>query len=455
MLDGITVDLFAGGGGASVAIEAATGRAVDVAINHNDVALAVHEANHPGTKHFVSDIWEVEPLIATRGKPVALLWASPSCTHFSRARSGVPRSNQERSHADVVIRWAEQTRPAFIFLENVSEFLTWGPLDEHGAPIPALKGSFFLRWKRQLEALGYSVDWRVLDSAAYGAPTRRRRLYLVARRDGQSIAWPSPTHGPGMAPLRTAAECLDWSIPAPSIFGRSRPLAEKTLARIAEGIRRFVLDTERPFIVAANDSAFSPVLIQTGYGERQGQTPRVLDLHDPMGTLVAGGVKQAALACFLTRHFTGVYGQELDVPMSTITATDHHALTALSLAKFRGTSAQHPMSCDPHDPLPTISAGGVHVAAVATLLTRFGVTPKPIFVNGHAYGIGDIGMRMLKPHELLRAQFGRFAEGYDLGAAKTDTEKVKLIGNSVPPECAMQVILANIQSAASRRAESA
>lgn len=412
-MTGLIVDLFAGGGGASTGIEAALGRPIDIAINHNDVALAVHEANHPRTKHFVSDIWEVEPRLATHGQPVAVLWASPSCVHYSRARSGVPKSTQERSHADVVLKWVEQTRPEVVFLENVQEFLTWGPLCVEGKPVPERKGELFLRWKAQLEAHGYSVDWRVLDSSDYGAPTKRRRLFLVARRDGQPISWPSPTHGRGLLPYRTAAECIDWSLPIPSIFGRKKPLAEKTLARIAEGIRRYVLESPSPFLVQS---------------------------------VVAGGAKHGLVAAYLAKHYGGVFGQPVDVPASTITSQDHHALTAVALAKFRGTGANQPMSCDVRAPLPTISAGGIHVAAVGAMLSRFGVSPKPILIDGEEYGIADIGMRMLEPHELLRAQFGRFAEGYDLSAAKTKAGQVKLIGNSVPPEVAEAVVAANVRA---------
>jgi DNA (cytosine-5)-methyltransferase 1 len=432
---GLVVDLFAGGGGASVGIEAALGRPIDIAINHNATALAVHEANHPKTKHFVSDIWEVEPRIATHGQPVWVLWASPSCTHFSRARSGVPSSAQERSHADVVLKWVEQTRPELVFLENVQEFLTWGPLCGDGAPIPERKGELFIAWKQKLESHGYSVDWRVLDSSDYGAPTKRRRLFMVARRDGQTISWPSPTHGPGLAPYRTAAECIDWSLPIPSIFGRKKPLAEKTLARIAEGIRRYVLDSPSPF------------LVQTGYGERPDQTPRAIDIDKPLGTIVAGGVKHALCAAYLAKHYGGVFGQRVDVPASTITSQDHHALTAVALAKFRGTSPGQPMSCDPRAPLPTISAGGIHVAAVGAMLSRFGVEPRPIIVDGEQYGIIDITMRMLEPHELLRAQFGRFAHGYDLSPAKTKAAQVRLIGNSVCPELAEAVVASNTRNA--------
>ncbi len=426
-MTGLIVDLFAGGGGASTGIEAALGRPIDIAINHNDVALAVHEANHPRTRHFVSDIWEVEPRIATHGQPVAVLWASPSCVHYSRARSGVPKSNQERSHADVVLKWVEQTSPELIFLENVQEFLTWGPLCVEGKPVPERKGELFLRWKAKLEAHGYSVDWRVLDSSDYGAPTKRRRLFLVARRDGQPISWPSPTHGRGLLPYRTAAECIDWSLPIPSIFGRKKPLAEKTLARIAEGIRRYVLESPSPFLVRYN-----------GQGN-------ALGVNQPLGTVTTKD-RFALCAAYLAKHYGGVFGQPVDVPASTITSQDHHALTAVALAKFRGTGANQPMSCDVRAPLPTISAGGIHVAAVGAMLSRFGVEPRPIIVNGEQYGIVDITMRMLEPHELLRAQFGRFADGYDLSAAKTKAGQVKLIGNSVPPEVAEAVVAANVRA---------
>ncbi len=410
-MNGLIVDLFAGGGGASTGIEAALGRPIDIAINHSPVAIAVHQANHPKTRHFVSDIWEVEPRIATHGQPVAVLWASPSCVHYSRARSGVPKSAQERSHADVVVRWVEQTKPELVFLENVQEFLTWGPLDEDGNPVAERKGELFLRWKSDLEAHGYSVDWRVLDSADYGAPTKRRRLFLVARRDGQPISWPAPTHGKGLLPYRTAAECIDWTLPIPSIFGRKKPLAEKTLARIAEGVRRYVLNSA-PFIVGS----------------------------------AAVEVKQGPVAAYLAKHYGGVFGQSLTVPASTITAVDHHALTAVALAKFRGTAPNQPMSCDARAPLPTISAGGIHVAAVAAMLSRFGVSPMPVVVDGEQYGIADIGMRMLEPHELLRAQFGRFADDYDLSAAKTKEAKVRLIGNSVCPDVAQALVAANVRA---------
>jgi DNA (cytosine-5)-methyltransferase 1 len=469
---GLVVVLFAGAGGSCTGIKAALKREVDVAVNHSAVALAVHKANNPRTEHLVADVWEVDPKIATRGRKVDLLWASPDCRHFSRAKSGTPRSIGVRSLAHVVIEWARAVRPSVIMLENVAEFLDWGPLDENGERIKERAGESFGYWKGALQLLGYNVEHRVLDASHYGAPTKRKRLFIVARCDGQPIRWPAPTHGPGLAPFRTAAECIDWSLPCPSIFGRKRPLAEKTLARVAEGIRRYVIEAPEPYLVRYNGQGaalsvddplgtittrdrfglVAPTLVQTGYGERPGQTPRALDLHAPMGTLVAGAVKQGLVAAFLTRHYGGVYGQPLEVPMSTITAQDHHALTAVALAKFRGTAPNQPMSTDPRAPLPTISAGGIHVAAVQALLSKHGVQPPSFRIGGELYGIGDIGMRMLEPHELLRAQFGRFAEGYDLSAATTKSAQVRLVGNSVCPEAAEALVLANFEEAGERAA---
>lgn len=525
-MPGLVVDLFAGGGGASVGLEAALGRPVDIAINHDPVALAVHKANHPHTRHLEADIWEVRPLQATRGRPVDVLWASPDCTHFSVAKGGKPRAQNIRSLAWVVVRWARDVRPTLIFLENVAEFRGWGPLDAEGRPIKARMGETFHRWRRQLEKLGYQVDHRVLDASLFGAPTRRRRLFLVARCDGQPIAWPEPTHGPGRLPLHTAAECLDWSLPCRSIFERKRPLAEKTLWRIAQGIRRFVLENPRPFIVgvggragqadptpadapvgtitAKNDRALvtpfvakvnhgvgqrtgrrehrehsvreplttvtangrghalvAPTLVQTGYGEREGQAARVPGLDKPLGTVVAGGQKHALDASFLAKHFGGVVGQPVEQPASTITAKDHHGLAAATLVKLRGNNH----GADPQEPMPTVSAQGNHIAEVRAFLTAYHasdyaggygqavseptrtLTTKHrlglVTVEGADYQIVDIGMRMLEPHELLAAQFGRFTAAFDLSAAATKTAKVQLIGNSVCPEVVVPLVRAN------------
>jgi DNA (cytosine-5)-methyltransferase 1 len=484
----IVVDLFAGGGGASVGLTAALGRAPDIAINHDPIALAVHRMNHPETLHLEADIWEVRPLDATRGRAVSVLWASPDCKHFSRAKGGVPRSKGIRSLAWVVARWAKDVRPRVIFLENVEEFQTWGPLCRTaGTPIKSRAGQTFRGFKRRLESLGYVVDYRVLDASRYGAPTRRKRLFMVARCDGAPIVWPAATHGPGLLPLRTAAECIDWALPCPSIFERKRPLAEKTLWRIAQGIRRFVLETPNPFLVKVNHGGrdarvesiasplstvtatqrghalVSPTLIQTGYGERPGQRARVPGLDKPLGTCV-DGQKHALVEAFIVKHFGGVVGSECRLPLSTITSIDHNGLAAVTLAKFRGTAPNQPGSASVRDPMPVISAGGIHVAEVRAFLTAYygsdgtngqqlnlplrTVTTKPrlglVTIEGADYQIIDIGMRMLEPHELLAAQFGRFAAAYDLSAAATKSAKVRLIGNSVCPEIAEALVRANI-----------
>jgi DNA (cytosine-5)-methyltransferase 1 len=541
---GLVVVLFAGAGGSCTGIKAALGRSPDIAINHDELALRVHARNHPETTHLTEDVWASPPRKVTGGKPVELLWASPDCTHFSKAKGGKPRQKNIRSLAEVVPTWAETVRPRTIFVENVEEFLEWGPLYEEGhtmpdgrvlgpgdellgMPIPEREGETFHRWRVRLELLGYKVEWRVLDASLYGAPTKRKRLFVIARCDGEPICWPEPTHGPGRLPLRTAAECIDWSLPCPSIFERKRPLAEKTLWRIAEGIRRFVLENPRPFIVgvggragqtpatpvdapvgtvtAKNDRALcvpniikvnhggrtdrseaidaplttvtaarrghalvAPTLIQTGYGERPGQRPRHLDLHQPLGTVVATGQKHALVAAFLAKHYGGVVGQGLEQPTSTITATDHHSLSAATLVKLRGECT----GADVEGPMPTLTAGGTHVAEVrAFLMAYYGsggqwqslgkpmktITAKHrlglVTVEGADFQIVDIGMRMLEPHELLRAQFGEHATGYDLSEAKSKAAQVRMIGNSVCPDVAEALVAANLgEPSTARRA---
>lgn len=392
--DGLVVDLFAGGGGASTGIEAALGRPVDVALNHDATAIATHTRNHPEAMHLTSNVWRVKPLDVTGGRPVSLLWASPDCRHFSIAKGDVPKSKKVRSLANAVVRWAKEVRPRVICLENVREFLTWGPLCKRsGKPIKARAGESFLRWRRGLERLGYVVEHRILDASHYGAPTRRKRLFVVARCDGEPISWPEPTHGPGRLPFHTAAECIDWSLPTGSIFpcvcknpvrgysrkrrilgltghclscgGRRKPLAEKTMWRIAQGIRRFVLENPRPFVVKVNhgkheargepiDGPLStvtatrrghalvvPTLQTSGFGERPGQAARVPGLDVPLTTVVADGQKHALAAAFLAKHYGDpnrkggggvVIGSELAEPVGTVTARDHHSFAAVTLS---------------------------------------------------------------------------------------------------------------------------
>ena len=433
------VDLFAGGGGASRGIEAALGRSPDVAVNHSPVALAIHADNHPRTLHLAADVWEVDPRETTRGRSVDLLWASPDCTHHSRAKGGVPRDSGLRSLAWVVRDWARDVRPRVIIVENVPEFISWGPLDEDGQPVSERKGETFQQWVGALELLGYRVEWRVLTAYDYGAPTSRRRLFIVARGDGEAITWPTKTHGPGLLPYRTAADCIDWTLPVPSIFDRKRPLADATNRRIAAGLKRFVFEHPDPFVVPGG----APIMIQTSYGEREGQRPRYLDLHAPLGTVVGGGQKHALVVAWLAKHFGGVVGVPFDGrPLDTVTGTDHHALCTATIGgaprpELRAWitayyGATHEAGQDLRDPLRTVVGADRFALCVADVV--------------------DIGMRMLEPHELLAAQFGRFAADYSLAAATTKAAKVKAIGNSVCPEVAEALVRAQFPGAMRRAA---
>ena len=550
MSDSIVVDNFAGGGGASTGIEAALGRPVDIAVNHSRAAIAMHRANHPSTRHYQENIWEVDPKEAAAGRTVEVAWFSPDCCHFSRAKGGKPRSKGVRGLAHVVIRWARAVKPRLILLENVEEFQTWGPLDEDGLPIKAREGEDFRAWLAALVDCGYSVDYRTLVAADYGAPTTRKRFFLVARADGQPIVWPAPTHGRGReTPWRTAAEVIDWSIPCPSIFDRKRPLAAVTMRRIAAGLRRYVIDSAAPFIVplthqgpprthpldeplrtvtAANRGELalvtpyvtrvdntsdgrlrgltscveplktvtsaggfalvSPTLITAGYGEREGQAPRVPGLDKSLGTVVAGGQKHALVTAFLAKHYGQPDGRvlpglALDVPVGTVTARDHHSLVTAQLelpgavassfvSKFYGTST----GAGVDEPLPTVTTGGGkgggHLAEVRAFLVKyygaegnpegqqqdlFGplhtVTTKARFglvtVHGVPYEIADIGMRMLAPGELFAAL--GFPPDYVLdplldGKPLTKTQQIELAGNSVCPPAAFALVAANART---------
>lgn len=449
LADELIVDLFAGGGGASTGIEQAVGRHVDIAVNHDAAAVSLHQANHPQTRHYVSDVFEVDPLAVTDGLAVGLLWASPDCRHFSRAKGGKPVSKRVRGLAWVVVKWARLVRPRIICLENVAEFQTWGPMAADDRPCPERKGKTFARWKAHLVALGYKVEHRELRACDYGAPTIRKRLFLVARRDGLPIVWPEPTHaanpakGSGLQPWRTAAECIDWTLPCPSIFDRQRPLAEATLRRIAHGVMRYVVNAARPFIAPVTHAGVHSTAAHRGE----------LALVSP--TMVAA---------FLAKHYSGVVGIPLTAPLGTVTTQDHHSLVASSMVKLRGTSH----SADTAAPLHTISAGGQHHAEVRAFLTAYygsdqdtplddpmhTVTTKPRFglvmVEGQPYAIADIGMRMLQPRELYTAQGFHASYVIDRGADGRVLPKdaqVRMCGNSVCPPLARALVLANYSEA--------
>lgn len=474
------VDLFAGAGGASCGIRAALGRDPDVAVNHSPTALAIHEANHPDTLHLAADVWEVDPRETAGGKDVELLWASPDCTHHSRAKGGKPKDSGLRSLAWVVRDWARDVRPRVIIVENVAEFLSWGPLDAAGQPIKERRGETFNQWVGALDLLGYRVEWRVLAACDFGAPTSRRRLFIIAAADGAPITWPEPTHGPGLLPYRSAAECIDWSIPVPSIFDRPKPLAEATQRRIAAGLKRFVLDEPNPFVVPVGTppSPGAPGLIQTGQGERKGQRPRYLDLHAPLGTVVAGGQRHALTVAKLSTFYGTKHeaGQSVSAPLRTITATGNkHALVLAWLAKHYGGVTGVPFDGRPldtvtatdHHAVCAAEVGGEQPEKVKAWLTAYYgarheagqnlLEPMRTVVGADRFGlctaaerarsITDIGMRMLEPHELLRAQFGRFAADYDMSAATTKAAKVKAIGNSVCPELAEALVRAQFHGA--------
>lgn len=310
IFDEIIVDNFAGGGGASTGIELALGRPVDIAINHDPAAIAMHKANHPFTEHYCESVWDVNPEEVCRGRKVALMWLSPDCKHFSKAKGGKPVEKHIRGLAWIAVRWAATVKPRVIILENVEEFKTWGRIDRNtGKPDVAHKGETFRSFVNALKHHGYAVEWRELRACDYGAPTSRKRLVLIARCDGKPIVFPKPTHGKGrgLKPYRTAAEIIDWTLPCPSIFTRQKPLVEATLRRIARGLDKFVINAEKPFIV--------PI----GYGEREGQKPRVQDIDEPVSTVVST-VKQHVVEPYLTKFNDMSKGQALDAPLDTIMA---------------------------------------------------------------------------------------------------------------------------------------
>lgn len=481
----LIVDNFAGGGGASTGIEEATGYSVDYAINHDPDAIAMHRANHPNTIHYCESVWDIDPRDIAKGRPVGLVWLSPDCKHFSKAKGSKPVEKNIRGLAWVAVRWAATVRPRVIMLENVEEFKTWGPVIPDGKgnfyPDPKQKGRTFKSFINALKAQGYDVEFKEMRACDYGAPTIRKRFFMIARCDGQAIVWPEPTHGhPDSSevkngtrePWLTAASCIDWSIECPSIFERKKPLAPNTLRRIVKGIDKYIFKIAEaggvpfmaPYIIKVNHSGeefrghrideplqtmtgkngygvvtpliarigqtgfnkdgtphsldeplttivtkaehllvtpilgvntsghpgsspeeplrtvttgghhmiISPTLIQTGYGEREGQAPRSLDIEKPLGTVVAGGIKHAVVAASLIKHYGGGYdgsGNDLNDPLSTVTTVDHNALVSALLLQYntetnengmRGQSVEEPINT-----IPTANRYGIVTAHIA------------------------------------------------------------------------------------------
>lgn len=374
----LIIDSFAGGGGASTGIEIALGRAPDVAINHSAAALALHAANHPETLHLDSNIWDVDPLTVTQGRHVGLLWASPDCKHFSKAKGAAPRDRNIRDLAWVVVRWAKWAKPDVICMENVEEFTTWGPVDNDGQPIKEFAGQTFDDFIKGLKASGYRVQWRELRACDYGAPTIRKRWFLIARRDGHPIVWPKPTHGDPktaavrsgkLQPWRTAAECIDWSLPCPSIFDTAaqimdkhglravRPLARNTMARVARGMARYVIEARQPFLVSL-----------------KGTDRRDSAADAPHPTILAGGNHSALIAPSITRFNGGATGQDMREPMATVTANSWIkkpggaaplGMIAPLLATMR--NSQKPWQ-GADEPTHTITAGGAGLSLIAPYL---------------------------------------------------------------------------------------
>lgn len=457
-LDEIIVDNFAGGGGASTGIEAALGRPVDIAINHDPDAIAMHTINHPHTKHYCESVWDINPREVTNGQPVGLAWFSPDCKHFSKAKGATPVNKEIRGLAWVAMRWAATVKPRIIMLENVEEFKTWGPVID-GKPCPARKGKTFASFVSQLQQHGYTVEWRNLIASDFGAPTIRKRFFLIARCDGEAITWPTPTHGnparldfkkSGLKKWKTAADIIDWSIPCASIFARKKPLAENTLRRIARGIQRYVIENPKPFIVRIGQQGFG------GDGMQY-------EASQPLTTITTKA-EHCLVVPSITKHFGGNYtgaGSSVADPLHTVTAVDHNALVTTNLIHLRN-------NCDARsveEPLPTLTAGGGHVGEVRAFLIKYygnekeGVSLREplhtvtahdrfglVTVRGEQYQIVDIGMRMLEPHELFAAQ--GFPRDYiiDRDATGKPIPKYKQVarcGNSVCPALSEALVRAN------------
>lgn len=445
MLNGeLIVDNFAGGGGASTGIEMATGYSVDIAINHDPEAIRMHKTNHPSTKHYCESVWDVDPVKVCGGHPVALAWFSPDCKHFSKAKGGKPKDKNIRGLAWVACRWAGLVRPRVIMLENVEEFKTWGPLNRAHRPIKKKQGVTYQKFVSQLQDLGYEVQTRELVAADYGAPTMRKRFFLIARCDGQPITWPEPTHGPAdsdavkagrLMPYIGAYTQIDFSLPCPSIFDTSdeikqkygiravRPLAENTMRRIARGLKKFVLDNPEPFIVDRKAYALIQYHSETAAHEVRGQ-----GIREPIMT-VDGSNRYGLVAGFLSKFYKSGTGQDMREPLHTITTSPgHFGEIRAFLVKYYGQGTGQSVT-DPLDTIPTHD--------------RFGL----VTIQGVDYQIVDIGLRMLEPRELYGCQ--GFPDDYIIdhdysGKSYPRSEQVKRCGNAVCPPIPAAMVRANL-----------
>ena len=456
----IIVDNFAGGGGASTGIEMATGLSVDIAINHDPAAIAMHKVNHPDTEHYCESVWDVDPVKAVKGRKVGLAWFSPDCKHFSKAKGGKPVEKKIRGLAWIAVKWAIAVKPRVIMLENVEEFKTWGPLNEEGYPDERYKGKTFNSFIKALESLGYKVEFKELRACDYGAPTIRKRFFMVARCDGKPIVWPKATHGDPtslevqsgkLKPWRTAEEIIDWSIGTPSIFERKKPLSENTLRRIARGIERFVINNPRPFIVRISQTGFGGNRLQyevekplttittkaehclvtpflaTYYTETTENGVRGQTLQQPIATIPTAN-RFGLVTAYVAQHFKNSFGHKIDKPLGSITTVNKASLVTAFLMKYYGSDNGQSIE----DPLHTI-----------TTKDRFGL----VTLKGQDYQIVDIGMRMLQPHELYSAQ--GFPNEYIIdrdfeGKPYPKTQQVARCGNAVPPPFADALVRANL-----------
>ena len=422
----LIVDNFAGGGGASTGIEMATGYSVDIAINHDPEAIKMHKANHPNTKHYCENVWAVDPVKACKGHPVALAWFSPDCKHFSKAKGGKPKDKNIRGLAWVACRWAGLVRPRVIMLENVEEFKTWGPLGRRHHPIKAKQGETFQKFVQQLTDLGYEVQFRELIAADYGAPTMRKRFFMIARCDGKPIVWPEPTHAPADSeevkaglkkPYVGAYTQIDFSRPCPSIFDTSeeikekygiravRPLAQKTMDRIARGFIKFVLNNPKPFIIQCNHG-----------GER-----RPNDIREPMPTITGKhgyGIVEPYMVQIGQTGFAKDRSKDVREPLTTIVSKNEHCLIEPTLAPYMGKNTTNHPGGNCKDPIHTITTGNQQCLISPTLIQYHSETSKD-GVRGQAIKDPIMTVDSSNRYGLVASFLHKYYDGGYKGAGET------------------------------------